>query len=136
MILCDTGPLVAILDRRDSHHARCVAALDQIPAGEMVTTWPCLTEAMHLLGDRGGLRAQDSLWTYVADGALQLYEPADGEWQRMRSLMSQYGDAPMDFADASLVSAAEQLGTRRVFTIDRHFRGYRIHGQHMFDVIG
>jgi predicted nucleic acid-binding protein len=136
MILCDTGPLVAILDRRDSHHARCVAALDQIPAGEMMTTWPCLTEAMHLLGDRGGLRAQDSLWTYVADGALRLYEPADGEWQRMRSLMHQYGDAPMDVADASLVSAAERLGTRRVFTIDRHFRGYRINGHHTFDVIG
>jgi predicted nucleic acid-binding protein len=134
--LCDTGPLVAILDRRDSHHARCVAALDQIPAGDMVTTWACLTEAMHLLGDRAGSRAQDSLWTYVADGALKLYETADGEWRRMRSLMKQYEDAPMDLADASLVSAAERLGTRRVFTLDHHFQGYRIDGRHTFDVIG
>jgi predicted nucleic acid-binding protein len=33
--------------------------------------------------------------------------------------MELYSDHPMDFADASLVTAAEALGTRRVFTIDR-----------------
>jgi predicted nucleic acid-binding protein len=135
MTLCDTGPLVAILDRRDVDHSRCLAALAAIPSGPMVTTWPCFTEAMYLVGRGGGLRAQEGLWKLVEDGLLELYAPAEGEWRRMRSLMNQYGDAPMDLADASLVVAAESLGARRVFTNDGHFRAYRLHGQDAFELI-
>lgn len=135
MTLCDAGPLVAILDRRDIDHARCVGALALIADGKMVTTWPCLTEAMYLLGREGGLRVQEELWKYVAEGILKLHTPSPGEWQRMRSLMNRYGDTPMDLADASIVSAAERLEVRRVFTVDSHFRAYRIDGTHAFDVI-
>jgi hypothetical protein len=44
----------------------------------------------------------------------------------METLMEQYLDTPMDLADASLVVAAETLGLRRVFTLDRHFYAYRL----------
>ncbi len=41
-------------------------------------------------------------------------------------LMERYADRPMDFADASLVAAAEQLRTTRIFTLDRNdFATYR-----------
>jgi predicted nucleic acid-binding protein len=53
----------------------------------------------------------------------------------MRALMRQYHDTPMDLADASLVSAAERFSLRRIFTVDRHFRAYRIDGTHAFDVL-
>ena len=53
----------------------------------------------------------------------------------MRELMRRYRDTPMDFADASIVSAAERLGTRRVFTLDRHFHVYRIDDRHAFEVV-
>ena len=53
----------------------------------------------------------------------------------MRALVRQYSDAPMDLADASLVSAAEQLEVRRIFTIDAHFHAYRIQGKDAFQVI-
>jgi uncharacterized protein len=39
--------------------------------------------------------------------------------------MAKYQDLPMDFADASVVAAAERLGTRQVFTLDRDFYIYR-----------
>jgi len=46
-------------------------------------------------------------------------------------LMERYADHPMDLADASLVVAAESLGTRRVFTIDRKdFETYRVRRGH------
>ena len=46
---------------------------------------------------------------------------------RSFELMELYADRPMDFADASLIVAAERLGTRRIFTIDRrHFESYRV----------
>ena len=47
--LLDTGPLVAALNRRDPHHARCAAALAGF-AGTLLTTGAVVTEAMHFLG--------------------------------------------------------------------------------------
>jgi predicted nucleic acid-binding protein len=134
MTLCDAGPLVALANNADKHHARCVAALETLPRGGLVTTWPCFAEAMYLLA-RGGWRAQDGLWDYVADGLLRLHTPAKTEWPRMRTLMEDYRDTPMDLADASLVAAAETLDQRRVFTIDRHFYAYRQQQGQSFEVV-
>ncbi len=42
----------------------------------------------------------------------------------------------MDLADASLLTAAEALGTRRVFTIDRKdFETYRVRRGHRHQAI-
>jgi predicted nucleic acid-binding protein len=50
---------------------------------------------------------------------------------RAFELMDIYSDDPMDLADASLVVAAETLGTRKVFTIDRRdFEAYRVRRAH------
>jgi len=133
MTLCDTGPLVALLDRTDADHKRCAAALTTLV--ELRTTWPCLTEAMYLLGQEGGLFAQDQLWGFVADGLVSLHIPADDEWERMRTLMRKYGDSPMDLADASLVAAAERLDVKRVFTLDSHFRAYRLADGKAFELV-
>jgi predicted nucleic acid-binding protein len=57
------------------------------------------------------------------------------ERARMRVLMRQYADTPMDFADASLVALAETLDTRTVFTVDRHFHAYQVNGKDHFIVI-
>jgi predicted nucleic acid-binding protein len=40
--------------------------------------------------------------------------------------MKKYQDVPMDLADASLMAIAEHREFRRVFTIDRDFRVYRL----------
>ena len=54
--------------------------------------------------------------------------------------MAQYSNAPMDLADASLVTVAERLNLRKVFAIDRNeFATYRIkrgHGHYAFQVVG
>jgi predicted nucleic acid-binding protein len=89
MILCDAGPLIALIDSDDPHHRKCVAALVSLPAEPMLTTWPCLAEAMYILGREGGLPVQDELWEYLADGTLRLHLPEPDEWQRMRALMRQ-----------------------------------------------
>jgi len=49
--------------------------------------------------------------------------------------MLQYADAPMDFADASLVVAAENAGVDRILTFDRHFHAYQINGNIPFEVL-
>lgn len=135
MTLCDTGPMVALVDRDDPYHARCTTALAELPSEDLVTTWPCLTEAMYLLGSRYGYAGQAALWNYVVDGLIRVYDPEKGEWERVRVLMETYKDAPMDFADASLVVAGERLRLGRVFTTDKHFYAYRLYGHGAFQVI-
>lgn len=121
----DAGPLYVLFNRKDPNHLRCVSVLP-IMAGPLITTWPCFTEAMYLLGRDLGYPAQEELLAYVSDRLLRIHFQTEDDCDRMRTLMKTYWDAPMDLADASLVVAAETLGLRRVFTLDRHFYAYRL----------
>ena len=127
MILVDAGPLIAVVDANDQHHAECMAALKNMRE-PMATVWPPLTEAMYLLA--GQPRAQESLWEMVDRGALQLLALDPGDAPRIRELMHKYANRPMDLADAALLRAAEREGIRKIFTVDRRdFSVYRLHGR-------
>ena len=117
MTLTDSGPLVALLDADDTHHADCVAAAKRLPSSPLLTTWPCFTEAMYLLGEVGGFRYQAALWAVRAAGRLVLHDLTGSEADRMAALMEKYRDRPMDLADASLVAIAESRSFRRIFTL-------------------
>jgi uncharacterized protein len=132
--LTDAGPLIALIDKADGDHARCVAALDDLDA-PLVSTWPVFTEACYLLGDRVGWQGQDALWRLVLRDDLQLVEMSAAMRGRSRDLMAQYRDLPMDLADASLVALAESKRLRRVFTLDEDFRVYRLPGRRSFEVV-
>jgi predicted nucleic acid-binding protein len=123
--LTDAGPMIALIDRDDACHDACAGMLGSIPV-PIVTTWPCFTEAMYTLRQAGGHRAQDELWGYVEVGALTFHWPSEEEVARMRVLMRQYEDRPMDLADASLVTTAEALGAARIFSVDSDFYVYRL----------
>jgi predicted nucleic acid-binding protein len=125
MILADAGLLVAIVDRGEAAHARCVAAVRHLST-PMVTTWPAFTEAMYLLGVAAGWAGQVPLWRMVAEGHLRLAETTARMLARMPALMEKYRDLPMDLADASLVALAEERALDRVFSLDHHFRIYRL----------
>jgi uncharacterized protein len=133
--MADTGPLVALVANSLPEHERIVAALKELPKRPLITTWPCLTEAMYLLHREEGQTAQDTLWGYVLDGLVLLHDLSSAEQQRMRELMKQYADTPMDLADASLVAVAESLGLRQVFTLDSDFYLYRLADGSVLDVI-
>jgi uncharacterized protein len=128
MILVDTGPLVALFDPQDGQHRRCADVLKDIrePA---VTTTPVLTEAFHILGPAS--TGADRLREFIEQGGLSVWFFDRRTLTRAFELMELYADHPMDLADASLVTAAEALGTRRVFTIDRNdFETYRVRRGH------
>jgi len=131
VILTDAGPLVAVIDRQERNHARCLDALETL-AGPMVTTWPAFTEAMHLLGAAAGWQGQQALWEIVGSGNLQLAATSPKGLVRMKALMEKYRDLPMDLADASLVALAEERNLRRIFTLDRDFAVYRLPGRKTF----
>lgn len=134
MILCDTGPLVALIDRNDVHHQRCATSLSSIQA-PLLTTWPCFTEAAHLVHRAGGHRGVQALWGFVELGYLTFHNVSDAEVSRMITLMAKYSDLPMDLADASIVAAAESLGETRVFTVDSDFQVYRLPNGDAFAIV-
>lgn len=125
-MLTDTGPLLALLDRDDPHHATCVMKIRHLPAEPLITTWPCFTEAMYLLGEAGGYGYQRALWNLCATKKLILLDLTATEIDRMAELMSKYHDIPMDLADASLVAVVESRNFRTLFTLDSDFFIYRL----------
>ena len=128
MILIDSGPLVALVDSDDQYHAECSATLRSLQRQTLGTVWPVLTEAIHFLEDLP--KAQDSVWEMVVRGVIEILPLGLDDVPRIRELMRQYADRPMDLADAGLIRVAEREGIRQFFTIDRQdFAVYRLHGK-------
>ena len=137
MIVVDTGPLVALFDATDHSHAGCRRILSRLD-DRLATTLPVLTEAFHLLQPRA--RRVSGLIDFIRDGGAAVVPLERDGLSRCFDLMQRYADIPMDFADASIVAAAEQMGTDRIFTLDhKHFGIYRLargHHQVPFKIIG
>jgi hypothetical protein len=118
-VLVDAGPLVALIDQSDPRHHDCRNSLESI-SDTLLTVWPVVTEAMHLL--RFSWEAQSALLEWLETGQVGVLTLAREDMRRVRELMGKYRDLPMDLADAALVCVAEREKVRRVFTLDR--RGF------------
>jgi predicted nucleic acid-binding protein len=128
VIVVDTGPLVALFNHKDAEHDRCTTVLKTIRE-PLKTTIPVLTEAFCMLGPES--RQSDRLRDFIERRGLSIWFFDDRSLNRAFELMELYADHPMDFADASLVAAAESLSTRKVFSIDRKdFETYRVRRGH------
>jgi predicted nucleic acid-binding protein len=131
-ILLDTGALVALLDKSEKNHHRCVEFLKDFK-GKLLTTEPVLTEAVYLLGS--SVKAQKICIEFISKGGATLVPQSPESLSRAIILIEKYKDIPMDFADATLVTLAEETGIDEVFTLDiRGFSAYRIHGRKAFKV--
>ena len=122
--LVDTGPLVAWFDRSDQDHRACASFFLE-HTGAFVSTWPVLTEVCHLIPAAMAPRFLE----WVSLGGLSIAELSGSALELMASWMRQYGDLPMDLADASLLWLAHEHGLRRIATLDRRdFGVYRLPG--------
>lgn len=132
-LLLDTGALVSLLDRSQPHHRR-FAEFFSSWRGPVVSTEAILTEATHLLGRTPGGR--DLCLEFFLAGGATLVPASLSTLRRCRELMAKYADLPMDYADATLVILAEDLGTDLVFTTDRRdFGVYRFDGDRPFRMV-
>lgn len=136
MILIDSGPFVALFNSADKAHQQCVTALKKIQE-PLMTTVPILTEVFHIL-DPSSHQAE-YLRNFLSNKGAKLWFMDDDAVSRAFVLMRKYVDHPMDFADASLVVAAERLKIFNIFTLDRNdFETYRFqigHNNHHMKII-
>ena len=129
MIIVDSGFWFGLFDRRDINHLACKTFL--MPCREpLITTFPVLTEALHLLMRRGNIHLAFDLLallqTLQQDGSFFIFSLQATHLPKLHRLMTQYADLPMDLADASLVLLAEELGHGRILSTDkRDFHTYR-----------
>jgi len=122
-VLVDTGPLIALFNKNDDYHQRCVQTFKTLRF-PLLTVWPVITEAMYLLSFSGA--AQDALWEWFKRDAMSLAALSAADIPRIQQLMKKYRNLPMDLADAALVCVAEREKLRSLFTLDLHdFRLYR-----------
>jgi uncharacterized protein len=129
--ICDTGPLVAYLNRRDPHHRWAAALMKQVMA-PMLTSEAVLTEAAYFL--REDDLPLDPLFELLERGALRLDFDLGAHWPRVRTLMARY--ERMDLADASVVVMSEAHPRCQVLTVDRRdFSVYRRNDRQVIDFV-
>ncbi|MCT7352511.1 PIN domain-containing protein [Streptomyces sp. 15-116A] len=123
MIVVDTGPLVALADADDGHHAPCVRWYDTVHPRNLVIPAPVIAEACHLIGTRCGAQVEAAFLDALAAGDLgTVTSVLPEDIQRMAHLVRQYADLPLGGTDACVVAIAERWQAKQVVTVDRrHF---------------
>jgi uncharacterized protein len=131
-VLVDTGFIVALLDRSEVHHARCVEALQAV-VSPMVTCEAVIAESCHLLREQRG--ATDAILQNVQRDLFRIPFRLDETSATIRTLMKRYARIPMDLADACLVALADIVDTGRILTLDSDFRIYRWRRTRAFELM-
>lgn len=127
--------MIALFDTSDPFHERFHRILSQpeLPM-RLHTTWPCVTEASHLLG----ARERFGLLRWIGSGCVQVFPFDTEDLADMTDWMMRYTDtrSEMDLADATLYWVAHETGVSRILTLDvRDFSRYRLPDGRAFEIL-
>jgi len=122
-VVVDTGPLVALFNRRDAYHEWTVEQFGRLRP-PLFSCEAVLAEVHHLLSPIA--KGRSSVAQLVESNRLDLTFSFATHSLRVHRLMEKYDDVPMSFADACLVVLAETVERPVVFTIDSDFTLYRM----------
>ena len=130
--ILDTGPLVALLNRRDQHHRWAWDQWERMEA-PLFTCEPVIAEACFLVqGLEGGSAA---VLDFVRRGVLDLSFRVAEESAVIAGLMRKYRNVPMSLADGCLVRMAERHTDGVVVTLDNDFKVYRKNGRQLIPTV-
>lgn len=125
-IIADTGPIVAMLNRRDQFHTWAADSLKTIQE-PLHTCEAVLTEVIFRLSHVP--RGQDQLVDLLTEpDVIVLNWRLDNNRVQIKQLLKKYADTPASFADTCLVSIAAASSSPLIWTTDRHFEIYRLPG--------
>jgi len=121
-ILVDAGPLIALFDKDDKYHNPVIKFLKQFK-GNLVTTWPVITEVTHLLSFN--VNVQIDFLEWLKREAITIINLENNHLDRIIQLSKKYSDVPMDLADSSLIIIAELTDIHDIITIDSDYYIYK-----------
>ncbi len=127
-ILIDAGPIIALFDSDDFYHSK-IKNFIKINKFNLITTTAVATEVSHMLSFN--VNVQISFLEWIIRDGITLFEIQQSHISRIIELTKKYSDLPMDFADATLVIAAEHTGIRQIISIDSDFDIYRLPGKEL-----
>jgi hypothetical protein len=131
--ILDTGPWVALIDRSESNHHKCVQWFKGF-SGRLYSTEAVLTEVLYLLNF--SITAQKAAFDFVLELIVEIIPTDIDSTRQARALMAKYADLPMDYADATLVTLAENAAVSRIVTLDKKdFSIYRLPGGKSFKIL-
>jgi len=121
-MIVDTGVLLAYFVATDPDHAVACELLET--AREPLATTPLvIAEVDYFILERFGPRHEARVIGRLLDGPLSLTPFGETELLACARLLGRYEDLELGLTDASVMVAAESLGTRRIATFDeRDFR--------------
>ncbi len=128
-VLVDAGPIIAYYDQSDPWHQRVTQYLEK-EQRQLITTCPCLTEALYHL--RIDFRVQNELLLDLAKGLYHSEPLVAEDFSRIAELNAKYSDLPGDFADLSLIAISERLSIDTIASLDSDFAIYRRYGKKQF----
>lgn len=122
-IVADSGPLIALFDPSDRGHPVVERFLRGFK-GELISTWPVMTEVCHMLGF--SVDRQVDFLEWVQRGAVGIVDLPANAIDAVIRFTKTYRNVPMDLADASLLVLAAETGLREILTFDSDFDIYRL----------
>ena len=125
-ILIDSGPFIALFDVDDNQHQKIRNFLVHREYS-FISTLAVFTEVSHMLDF--SVRAQQDFYEWVTYHGVIICDINQHDMPRIAQLTEKYSDLPMDFADATLVVAAEKTGIREIISLDKDFDVYRLPGK-------
>ncbi|GAB1483264.1 PIN domain-containing protein [Treponema sp.] len=125
-ILIDAGPLIALFDTDDKYHDKIIDFI-KTRRYKFITTSAVITEVSHMLDFNVNVQIDFLRW--IMNEGVLLQGVQQNDICRIIELTEKYSDRPMDFADATLVIAAERTGIKQIISIDSDFDIYRLPGK-------
>jgi predicted nucleic acid-binding protein len=114
--LVDTGFLVALLNRSDTHH-EWAAGLVPTLRGPWLTAEACISETVFLL-EQAGRVAIDALLRWLEQGVLVSRHCLPEQLTDIRAELFGYRSRWVDFADACLVTLSDEQPKLPVVSVD------------------
>ena len=133
IVILDTGPWVALIDRSESRHTECVQWLKNF-SGRLYSTEAVLTEVLYILNF--SITAQCAALDFVLESVVEIVPSNTESLKKTKNLMKKYADLPMDFADATIVCLATQTGMQNIVTFDKKdFAIYKLPKKKSFTIM-
>lgn len=122
VVIIDTGPIVAFLNKSDSYHEWAVSWFAQLNP-PFLTCESVISEVCFLL--RNTYNGPQNTLKLLERELIQIPFKLESEISTISKLMNKYKNIPMSLADACLLRMSEQITGSTIFTLDRDFKIYR-----------
>jgi uncharacterized protein len=122
-IFLDTGPLVAIVNRRDHYHHWATDQLAELEVDALISNSAVITEAYHLLNKINN--GAGGLINLLEQEFILIQDPYPEERHFIHEQLRNYRNIRTSFADICLIAMANKEKGSSIFTIDSDFNIYR-----------